>query len=98
LKADFTCLLDTKVSGLYGGTGLVFNWELAKEVAVRFPIIIGGGLNSKNVVKLVKEVKPWGIDVSTGVETNSRKDTAKIKDFIVAVRNAETECGSLPAQ
>ena len=95
LKKDFTCLLDTKVSGLYGGTGQTFNWEMAKEVAVRFPIIIAGGLNSENVVKLVKEVKPWGIDVSTGVETNSRKDAVKIRDFIVTARNAESESGSL---
>jgi phosphoribosylanthranilate isomerase len=96
LNKGFTCLLDTKVSGVYGGTGQVFNWELAREVAERFPVIVAGGLTPDNVGKLVKEIKPWGIDVSTGVETNSRKDTAKIRDFIVMARNAESECGTLP--
>jgi phosphoribosylanthranilate isomerase len=79
------CLLDTKVKGIYGGTGQTFDWQLAKEVAARFPIIIAGGLSPDNVGKLVKEVQPWGIDVSTGVEINGRKDEAKIIAFIEAV-------------
>lgn len=80
------CLLDTKVKGIYGGTGQTFDWQLAKEVAARFPIIIAGGLSPENVGKLVKEVQPWGVDVSTGVENNGRKDESKILKFIEEVR------------
>ena len=89
LEQELVCLLDSRGSGAYGGTGEVFNWQLAKEVAARFPVIVAGGLTPANVGQLVREVQPWGVDVSTGVETNGRKDVAKIRDFIEAVRRAE---------
>jgi len=87
LKQELVCLLDSQVSGAYGGTGQTFNWQLAEEVSARFPVIIAGGLTPTNVGQLVEEVQPWGVDVSTGVETNSRKDTSKIRAFIKAVRS-----------
>jgi phosphoribosylanthranilate isomerase len=78
------------VSGIFGGTGQPFNWDLARGIAEEYPIIIAGGLNSENVGELLNNIKPWGIDVSTGVETNSRKDTAKIRYFIRTVRNIDS--------
>lgn len=89
LKHDLVCLLDTRGGNAYGGTGQTFNWQLAREISVKFPVIIAGGLTPANIGQLVREAKPWGVDVSTGVETNGRKDTAKIIAFIEAVRVAD---------
>jgi len=85
----FITLLDSQVEGKYGGTGESFNWNLAQRVAKRFPVIIAGGLNPKNVAKLINRVAPWGVDVSSGVETGGVKDMTKIKAFIEAVRKAD---------
>jgi phosphoribosylanthranilate isomerase len=85
----FITILDSRVEGKYGGTGESFNWNLAQEVAKRFPVIIAGGLDPKNVAKLIERVAPWGVDVSSGVETGGVKDIAKIKAFIEAVRKAD---------
>ncbi len=90
-RQDFIFLLDSLVEDAYGGTGEVFDWNLAAAVAARFPIIAAGGLTLTNVGQLIKEVHPWGVDVSTGVETGGQKDTSKIKTFVQAVRRAEEE-------
>ena len=87
------CLLDSQVDAAYGGTGKAFDWHLAMEVSTRFPVIIAGGLTADNVGQLIKEAKPWGVDVSTGVETGGRKDAVKINGFIETVRKADSnEC------
>jgi len=79
-------LLDTAADGKYGGTGRTFNWNIAAEVSQRFPAMIAGGLDPDNVAKAVSRVKPLGVDVSTGVETDKQKDRVKIMKFINAVK------------
>ena len=82
-------LLDSQVEGQYGGTGVTFNWSLARQVAKEGPVIIAGGLNSRNVAQAIEIAAPWGVDVSSGVETDETKDIAKMKAFIEAVRRAD---------
>jgi len=85
----FITLLDSQVEGKYGGTGITFNWRLAQQVAKEFPVIIAGGLNPENVAQAIEIAAPWGVDVSSGVETDGTKDIAKIKAFIKAVRRSD---------
>jgi phosphoribosylanthranilate isomerase len=83
-------LLDSYVAGKQGGTGEKFNWDLAVE-AQKFgkPIFLSGGLTPENVGAAVEQVKPFGVDVSSGVESApGKKDHKKIRDFIAAVRKA----------
>ncbi len=87
--ARFIPLLDTRIGQAYGGSGVTFDWELAKAVAVKYDIIVAGGLNPENVGELVRQVKPWGVDVSSGVETGGRKDITKIRKFIETVRKQD---------
>ena len=86
---EFITLLDSRAEGKYGGTGESFDWEIAGQVTKMFRVIIAGGLDSKNVTGLIERVAPWGVDVSSGVETRGVKDTSKIKAFIEAVRKAD---------
>jgi len=84
----FLTLLDAYVENRYGGTGIGFDRAIAARVAERFPTIVAGGLTPDNVGRLVEHVAPWGVDVSSGVETDGAKDVAKIEAFVQAVRNA----------
>ncbi|MFC1846604.1 phosphoribosylanthranilate isomerase [Chloroflexota bacterium] len=91
LKQKPICLLDTKVGNAYGGSGRVFDWRLAAEVSAKHQVIVAGGLNSQNVGELMRQVKPWGVDVSSGVESDGAKTRRKIKAFIKAVRRVDKE-------
>ncbi len=86
---DPLCLLDTKSGDSYGGTGRSFDWQLARKVASVLPIVIAGGLHTENAGQCIREVGPWGVDVSSGVEVEGRKDPAAIRDFIQAVKEAD---------
>lgn len=84
-------LLDSYVPGKPGGTGEKFKWELAVEAA-KFgkPIFLAGGLTPINVDEAVRIVKPFGVDVSSGVEISpGKKDPAKMRAFIAAVRSVK---------
>lgn len=87
-KTDILYLLDTQSAGSYGGTGLRFDWRLARAAAAKFAVMVAGGLTPENVPGLLAEVKPWGVDVSSGVETEGKKDAAKICAFVRAVKGA----------
>ncbi len=82
-------LLDAHVPGCPGGTGTTFNWELAAEAQkLGRPIFLAGGLTPGNVADAVRRVRPFGVDVSSGVERSpGRKDHQKIRDFVAAVRS-----------
>ncbi len=80
-------LLDTYVKDKKGGTGETFNWDLARDAKAYGRIIIAGGLTPENVARAVQYVKPYAVDVSSGVESSpGKKDHAKIKTFIENVK------------
>lgn len=88
-EAELLYLLDTKDDASYGGTGKAFDWRLARQISARHNTMVAGGLDPSNVRRLIEEAAPWGVDVSSGVETDGRKDILKIKTFIEAVRRSE---------
>ena len=82
-------LLDAQVAGSFGGTGKTFDWRLI-PASVDLPIILSGGLNAQNVAHALNSVKPWAVDVSSGVESaKGIKDARKIAAFIHEVRSLD---------
>lgn len=86
--AEFAWLLDSYVAGALGGTGQTFNWDLACEAVQRGGrVLLAGGLSPENVSRAVAAVRPYAVDVSSGVEVApGKKDTSKVRDFIVAAK------------
>lgn len=81
-------LLDAWSDQVYGGSGHSFDWQLARDLAARRPIILAGGLRPDNVAEAVARVKPYAVDVSSGVELSpGRKDHEKVAEFIRRARN-----------
>jgi phosphoribosylanthranilate isomerase len=82
-------LLDAFVDGTHGGTGRSFDWSLIPRT-LALPIVLSGGLDAGNVTGAIRQVRPWGVDVSSGVETSPGiKDAAKIAAFMSGVRDAD---------
>ena len=82
-------LLDKGSSTALGGTGETFDWEVAAEVARHKPFLLAGGLTPDTVAAAIEQVEPWGVDVSSGVETDGIKDIEKIRAFIRAAKGVQ---------
>lgn len=85
-------LIDSKVGAATGGTGITFDWEQARatlaESACPLKLIVAGGLRPENVAEAIARLKPWGVDVASGVEdAPGKKDALRLADFIKAVRS-----------
>lgn len=87
-KSADALLLDTLVNGKLGGTGAVHDWNKSAEIAgsLQTPVILAGGLNPGNVAAAIHLVRPYAVDVSSGLETNGKKDPEKIISFVREVR------------
>ncbi|MBF0626701.1 MAG: phosphoribosylanthranilate isomerase [Magnetococcales bacterium] len=82
-------LLDAKVADHYGGSGQMFDWSLISGYRCALPMILAGGLNPDNVVSAVRQVRPYAVDVSSGVEVMPGvKDPEKMAQFVRRVRQA----------
>ena len=85
-------LLDAKAKGLHGGTGKTLPWGLLKGWHSPIPMLLAGGLTPENVAQAIREVKPFGVDVASGVESaQGIKDPAKIRDFFQSIASGEKE-------
>jgi phosphoribosylanthranilate isomerase len=86
----FAFLFDAANTGQYGGTGRTTDWDVARRAAIGRRIILAGGLNVENVAAAVRIVRPYGIDVASGVESRpGRKDHGLLREFIREVRRGE---------
>lgn len=84
-------LVDAHVPGQMGGTGRLVPWELLAGFDPGVPLILAGGLTPENVAAAVAAVRPWGVDVASGVESApGRKDPARVRAFVQAARQAVT--------
>ena len=85
-------LVDGSVKGVYGGSGVTSDWNGAAELAKKYPLLLAGGLTPENVAEAVSRVKPWGVDVASGVESApGEKGPSKIKAFVQAVRDGQSQ-------
>jgi phosphoribosylanthranilate isomerase len=85
-------LLDTSVKNSYGGTGRSFDWSVAVEAKRWAPIILAGGLTVENVEDAIRAVRPFAVDVCSGVEAEPGwKDLVKLREFLASVHRANAE-------
>jgi phosphoribosylanthranilate isomerase len=86
----FAFLFDAALTGQYGGTGQTTDWDAARRAAAKHRIILAGGLKVENVSAAVRIVRPYGIDVASGVESSpGKKDHGRLREFIQEVRRGE---------
>lgn len=79
-------LVDAPVAGAWGGTGQGWDWTRAAPLAQRVPLLLAGGLNAGNVGDAVAAVRPWGVDVASGVETGGQTDSHEVRRFVHSVK------------
>jgi len=85
-------LLDAARAGQYGGTGITTDWAVARRAARCHRILLAGGLKAENVAAAIRLVRPYAVDVASGVESNpGKKDHARMREFIQEVRRAEKQ-------
>ena len=85
-------LIDAAVKGVYGGSGVTADWSAASELAKKYPLLLAGGLTPENVADAVRQVRPWGVDTASGVESApGEKDAVKMSAFMNTVRVAESK-------
>jgi phosphoribosylanthranilate isomerase len=83
-------LLDAYNPGKAGGTGETFDWEIARTIGVKARVILAGGLTPTNVRQAIELVRPYGVDVSTGVEISpGKKDAGLVRAFIRAAKGVD---------
>src|SRR5262245_45981979 len=88
-RAPAAVLIDAHVPGQYGGTGKIAPWELLAGFDPGAPLILAGGLTPENVTEAIRIVRPYGVDVASGVESSpGRKDPEKVRRFVEAVHRA----------
>ena len=76
-------LIDAYRKDQYGGTGHMADWSIATKLAQQYPILLAGGLTPENVAEAIRQVRPWGVDVASGVEVSpGKKDAGKMKSFV----------------
>jgi phosphoribosylanthranilate isomerase len=93
----FAYLLDASHAGQYGGTGRTTDWAIARRAALSSRIILAGGLKVENVAAAVRLVRPFAVDVASGVESKpGKKDHGRLRDFIQEVRRAERQLEEQP--
>jgi phosphoribosylanthranilate isomerase len=89
-------MLDAAHGPHRGGSGRTFDWEVAIRVSERIPMMLAGGLTPENVGEAVERVRPWAVDVSSGTETEGRKDHGRVRAFVQAVRAADEAAATAP--
>lgn len=88
-------LVDSRTAVAVGGTGQTYDWNLASKILFqnsegRKPLVVAGGLNPGNVAEAIATLRPWGVDVASGVEAApGRKDPPKVRAFVAAVRSSK---------
>ena len=85
-------LIDASVKGVYGGSGVTADWSAAAELAKSYPLLLAGGLTPENVADAVRQVRPWGVDTASGVESApGEKDASKMKAFVRTVQSESSD-------
>jgi phosphoribosylanthranilate isomerase len=91
-KTPPALLVDAYQAGGYGGTGQTADWDTAAQLAKAYPVLLAGGLTPANISEALRRVRPWGVDVASGVErAPGIKDRAKMKAFIQTVKDESVE-------
>ena len=89
--AHATWMFEPKVAGMDGGTGTTFRWDIARTLAGNRRIVMSGGLTPQNVGDCIRRVRPYGVDVRSGIESGDVKDAEKMRAFVNAVKEADAQ-------